>query len=126
MRCRVISKDPAKYSPLVGSGVANPVSAAGALSHPAAVAASDLPLHNNHTSMLQVNTPLYDLSMVQSVSGGDEAFIKKMVALFIETVPQNVEELSKATREENWEQVGKTAHKLTSTVDSMDIKSIRH
>ena len=122
---RVISRNLAKYAPVVGSGVASPVSSAGTLSHPAAAAPSDLPLHNNHTSMLQVNTPLYDLSMVQSVSGGDEAFIKKMVALFIETVPQNVEELSKATREENWEQVGKTAHKLKSTVDSMGIKSIR-
>ena len=74
--------------------------------------------------MLPVNK-LYDLSMVQSVSGGDEGFIKKMVALFIETVPQNMDELVKATQTENWDQVGKTAHKLKSTVDSMGIKSIR-
>jgi CheY-like chemotaxis protein len=78
----------------------------------------------NHTSMLPENK-LYDLSMVQSVSGGDESFIKKMVALFIETVPQNLDELVKATQEENWDQVGKTAHKLKSTVDSMGIKSIK-
>ena len=83
----------------------------------------NIPL-KNHTSMLPVNK-LYDLSMVQSVSGGDEGFIKKMVALFIETVPQNLDELVKATAAENWDQVGKTAHKLKSTVDSMGIKSIR-
>jgi PAS domain S-box-containing protein len=121
---RVISRNLAKYSSPVGAAAAGPVSAAGPLSHPAATAAQELPI-NNHTNMSPVNTPLYDLSMVQSVSGGDEAFIKKMVALFIETVPQNVEELSKATQAENWEQVGKTAHKLKSTVDSMGIKSIR-
>ncbi len=63
--------------------------------------------------------------MVQSVSGGDEGFIKKMVALFIETVPQNMQELKNALEAENWEQVGKTAHKLKSTIDSMGIKSIR-
>ena len=80
---------------------------------------------NNHTSMSPANEKLYDLSMVQSVSGGDEGFIKKMVALFIETVPQNLQELSNATDAENWDQVGKTAHKLKSTVDSMGIKSIR-
>jgi len=40
-------------------------------------------------------------------------------------VPQNLDELSKATVAENWEQVSKTAHKLKSTVDSMGIKSIR-
>jgi HPt (histidine-containing phosphotransfer) domain-containing protein len=48
-----------------------------------------------------------------------------MVALFIETVPQNVQDLKNAMQEENWEQVGKTAHKLKSTIDSMGIKSIR-
>jgi HPt (histidine-containing phosphotransfer) domain-containing protein len=68
---------------------------------------------------------LYDLTMVQSVSGGDEGFIKKMVALFIETVPQNVQELNKGLEAENWDQVGKMAHKLKSTVDSMGIHSIR-
>ena len=63
--------------------------------------------------------------MVQSVSGGDQGFIKKMVALFIETVPQNVEDLKQAMNAENWDLVGKTAHKLKSTIDSMGIKSIR-
>jgi len=80
---------------------------------------------NNHNNMSSANPRLYDLSMVQSVSGGDEGFIKKMVALFIETVPQNMQDLKNALQAENWEQVGKTAHKLKSTIDSMGIKSIR-
>jgi PAS domain S-box-containing protein len=81
--------------------------------------------NKKHTGMIPANDKLYDLSMVRSVSGGDETFIKKMVTLFIETVPQNMHELTKAMEDENWEQVGKTAHKLKSTVDSMGIKSIR-
>ena len=80
---------------------------------------------NNNNNMTGENSRLYDLSMVQSVSGGDEGFIQRMVALFIETVPQNVQDLKKAMQEEDWEQVGKTAHKLKSTIDSMGIKSIR-
>jgi len=83
----------------------------------------DIPLIN--TTTMSADSRLYDLTMVQSVSGGDEGFIKKMVALFIETVPQNVQDMKKALHEENWEQVGKTAHKLKSTIDSMGIKSIR-
>jgi hypothetical protein len=79
----------------------------------------------NNNNMTVENSRLYDLSMVQSVSGGDEGFIQRMVALFIETVPQNVQDLKKAMLEEDWEQVGKTAHKLKSTIDSMGIKSIR-
>ena len=85
---------------------------------------ADISLKNN-TSMSPLNSRLYDLTMVQSVSGGDEGFIKKMVALFIETVPQNMQELKNALQAENWEQVAKTAHKLKSTIDSMGIKSIR-
>lgn len=81
--------------------------------------------NNNNSNMIPGKTRLYDLSMVQSVSGGDENFIKKMVALFIETVPQNMQDLKNALQEENWDQVGKTAHKLKSTIDSMGIKSIR-
>ncbi|HTR31178.1 MAG TPA: PAS domain S-box protein [Puia sp.] len=80
---------------------------------------------NNLNNMSSANQRLYDLTMVQSVSGGDEGFIKKMVALFIETVPQNMQDLKNALQAENWEQVGKTAHKLKSTIDSMGIKSIR-
>jgi len=121
---RVISSNLAKYSTPVGAAVAGAGSSGGNRSNTIAASENDSTL-KNHTSMLHVNTRLYDLSMVQSVSGGDEGFIKKMVALFIETVPQNVEELNKATQAENWEQVGKTSHKLKSTVDSMGIKSIR-
>ena len=85
---------------------------------------SDESNHKNNKEIMAENSRLYDLTMVQSVSGGDEGFIKKMVALFIETVPQNVQELKNAMQSENWEQVGKTAHKLKSTIDSMGIKSI--
>jgi CheY-like chemotaxis protein len=67
---------------------------------------------------------LYDLTMIQSVSGGDDAFIKKMIRLFIQTVPQNVQELVDATANKNWEQVAKMAHKLKSTIDSMGIRRI--
>jgi PAS domain S-box-containing protein len=91
----------------------------------AAAASSSENFLKNNSNMTVENSRLYDLSMVQSVSGGDEGFIRKMVALFIETVPQNVQDLKNAMQEENWEQVGKTAHKLKSTIDSMGIKSIR-
>ncbi len=70
------------------------------------------------------NHKLYDLAMISSVSGGDKGFIRKMILLFIETVPQNVQELVDATANKNWEQVAKMAHKLKSTIDSMGIRSL--
>jgi HPt (histidine-containing phosphotransfer) domain-containing protein len=50
--------------------------------------------------------------------------MKKMILLFIETVPQNVQEMVVASQNSNWEQTAKMAHKLKSTVDSMGIKTI--
>jgi PAS domain S-box-containing protein len=112
---RVIYRNLLRYSTPVTAGTDG---ASAGVSEPEALS----PI--NHTGM-SANSKLYDLSMVQSVSGGDEGFIKKMVALFIETVPQNVQELSNAVKAEDWDQVAKLAHKLKSTVDSMGIKSIR-
>jgi hypothetical protein len=112
---RVISRNLPHLEEPVGSTVAEQATA---------LSSSENSLKNN-SNMTVENSRLYDLSMVQSVSGGDEGFIRKMVALFIETVPQNVQDLKNAMQEENWEQVGKTAHKLKSTIDSMGIKSIR-
>jgi CheY-like chemotaxis protein/HPt (histidine-containing phosphotransfer) domain-containing protein len=90
----------------------------------------DAILSNSTTSPSGKNEPspgtdkLYDLNMIHSVSGGDAAFIKKMILLFIDTVPQNVQELVDATDQKNWEQVSKMAHKLKSTIDSMGIRSL--
>jgi CheY-like chemotaxis protein/HPt (histidine-containing phosphotransfer) domain-containing protein len=81
-------------------------------------------LKSGKTAAAAEDQKLYDLAMIHSVSGGDEAFIRKMIQLFIQTVPQNVRELVDATSEGNWEQVSKMAHKLKSTIDSMGIRSI--
>jgi CheY-like chemotaxis protein len=79
---------------------------------------------NNGGGFPSSDNKLYDLTMIQSVSGGDKAFIKKMILLFIETVPQNVQELVDSAERKNWEQVSKMAHKLKSTIDSMGICTI--
>lgn len=71
------------------------------------------------------NQQLYDLSTIIAVSGGDEDFVKKMVKLFIETVPANLLELNTYLNSENWDMVSKMAHKLKSTLDSMGIHSLK-
>jgi hypothetical protein len=67
---------------------------------------------------------IYDLSMIISVSGGSSEFIQKMVSLFIETVPVNVQDLKRFAADKDWEQTAKIAHKLKSTIDSMGIRSL--
>ncbi len=87
------------------------------------LSSKNIPEEKNNEQMNE-SEKLYDLGMVISVSGGNRDFIKKMVLLFMETVPPNVAELKKSTESENWDQVVKIAHKLKSTIDSMGIKSI--
>ena len=68
---------------------------------------------------------LYDLSLIEAVSGGDTDFIRKMIDLFMETVPANVRELNILFAQKNWDGVSKMAHKLKSTLDSMGIQSVK-
>ena len=69
--------------------------------------------------------PLYDLTMVRSVSGGDESFVLKMVDLFLSTIPQALTEIRKQCNQKDWEALGKSAHKLKSTIDSLGIVSLK-
>ena len=74
---------------------------------------------------MEATQKLYDLTLVESISGGDQGFIKKMLQLFVDTMPQNVGELQSALQQENWEMVGKQAHKMKSTIDSMGISLLK-
>ena len=68
---------------------------------------------------------LFDLSLIEAISGGDKDFIRQMIDLFIETVPANVQEMNDCLARENWDGVNKVAHKLKSILDSMGINSVK-
>jgi CheY-like chemotaxis protein len=68
---------------------------------------------------------MYDLNMVEMVSGGDHSFILKMLRLFLETVPDTLRDLHSSAEKHNWLEVSKLAHKLKSTIDSMGITELK-
>lgn len=68
---------------------------------------------------------LYDLSLVNDLAEGNQDFIKSLVEIFIDTIPANSEEMITAIENEEWEVAGKLAHKLKSTIDTMQIVSIK-
>jgi HPt (histidine-containing phosphotransfer) domain-containing protein len=68
---------------------------------------------------------LYNLSLVYGIAGGDEGFVKRMLQLFLDTMPLTLQEMQKEAVLQNWAQVGKLAHKLKSTIDSMGISSLK-
>ncbi|WP_167855459.1 ATP-binding protein [Hymenobacter fodinae] len=63
----------------------------------------------------------YDFYMLGKLATNKE-FIRKMLELFIQRVPGQVETLQQAIEEENWEEVAREAHTLKSTFGSLNIQ----
>jgi PAS domain S-box-containing protein len=72
-----------------------------------------------------VEATLYDLKMVEAISGGDRDFVIKMVRLFLETMPASLRDIEDAADNERWDDLSKLAHKLKSTIDSMGIITLK-
>ncbi len=68
-----------------------------------------------------VDEKLYDLKMVEAISGGDQEFLLRMVRLFLETMPASLRQIEDAADNERWDELSKLAHKLKSTIDSMGV-----
>lgn len=68
---------------------------------------------------------LYDLSLINTIGKDDPAFAKKIVSIFLETMPESLDALMKTVQERNYEQIGKVAHKMKSSIDSMGISSLK-
>jgi HPt (histidine-containing phosphotransfer) domain-containing protein len=68
---------------------------------------------------------LYDLSMIKEIAHGNNDFIKKMMALFIETMPPAVTELKQHFNESNWASLGAIAHKIKPSIDTVGISLLK-
>jgi CheY-like chemotaxis protein/HPt (histidine-containing phosphotransfer) domain-containing protein len=68
---------------------------------------------------------LYDLALVDDLAQGNAEFIKSLVQIFIDTVPSTAKEMAETCEQRDWEQTGKLAHKLKSTIDTMQIVSAK-
>ncbi|MDX2246082.1 MAG: response regulator [Bacteroidia bacterium] len=66
-----------------------------------------------------------DLSYLQQISGGDETIIRKTIEKFLETTPEMLEKMSLQLDEGAYEELGRTVHKLKSSVAFMGITSIK-
>ena len=67
---------------------------------------------------------LYNLKQVEEIASGNQEFILTLVNIFLETVPANCAEMVQASKSAQWDNVSKLAHKIKSTIDTMEIVSI--
>jgi hypothetical protein len=73
----------------------------------------------------KANEKLYDLSMVDDIAGGDKSFTQRMLQLFLDTVPATLADIKSACDKSEWPALSKHAHKLKSTIDSLNIHSLK-
>lgn len=68
---------------------------------------------------------IYNLDKINEMADGDDEFIKSVVAVFLEEVPQDLEELEKALGLKNYDAVYKLAHKIKPNVDLLGMEQSR-
>ena len=70
-------------------------------------------------------TGLFDLSKLKGIANGNEAFVKKMIQLFIDQTPPSVAAMEAAYRANDFEAVSKIAHRIKPSIDNMGIISLK-
>lgn len=73
----------------------------------------------------EVSDKLYNLSMVNVIGRNNPEFAAKMVKLFLDNIPIELQKLTTAVKENDIKTVNFIAHKMKSTIDSMGIEKIR-
>ena len=70
--------------------------------------------------------PLYDLSKLEQIAKGNQAFIDKMILLFIDQTPKSVLELKAAYAVGDYDKIKALAHRMKPSIDTMGIAILRN
>lgn len=66
----------------------------------------------------------YDLSKLTAMSGGNTAFVEKMVHTFLSLAPNSIEDINNALSAADYPKLKAAAHKLKPSLDFMGIGSL--
>lgn len=85
-----------------------------------------LPEHRKKAStQTGIVSKFYDFEKLSHISNGNKEFEKKLLRIFIDTVPDTIARLEQFCREENKDGIATTAHKLKTTINSMGIEGLK-
>lgn len=76
----------------------------------------------NH--MQEVVENLYDLNRLEEIAGGNRDFLTALAQIYLDTIPATSTEMVAATKAGEWDKASKLAHKLKSTVNSLNMHLI--
>ncbi|HEY4786427.1 MAG TPA: Hpt domain-containing protein [Bacteroidales bacterium] len=67
----------------------------------------------------------YSLDYLNSISDGDQDFIKDMLETFVSSVPDELSKMWKLVNAENWQKVGEDAHKFASSLVFLGLNDLK-
>lgn len=70
-------------------------------------------------------TKLYDMAQLEAMAAGSNEFLISLSRIFLQTIPANSTEMVQYAKAGNWDMTSKLAHKLKSTIDGMNMHSIK-
>ncbi|OIQ88960.1 hypothetical protein GALL_291390 [mine drainage metagenome] len=73
---------------------------------------------------MQNTAKLYDLSLIEELMHGDKDSIKKIVELFVQSIPATVVAMQEASVAKDWATAGKEAHSLKSNIATLKMDSL--
>ncbi len=88
--------------------------------------ATEMPVPEPEETDTDPQVKTYNLSLLHSLSGGDKDFVRRMLTLFLETMPVSMKEMLAANEKGDWISVGNLAHKMKSIIDSMAITGAKN
>lgn|SRR5690349_19080081 len=69
---------------------------------------------------------LYSLELLREFSRGKEDFVDKMVQVFKEETPKSIALLREYYSKDEYKKVSDVAHKMRTSIDMLDIKTIQN
>lgn len=67
----------------------------------------------------------YNLDYLNSISGGDQDFIKDMLETFVTNVPLELKKIKDLVNAQNWHKAGEDAHKFASSLLFLGLHNLR-
>lgn len=71
------------------------------------------------------NMPFVDLTMINELSQRDNAYKKTIINMFLESMPETIQQIDKEFALENWDAFSKAAHYANSSLSVVNVASLR-
>jgi hypothetical protein len=66
----------------------------------------------------------YDLKELRKITRNDSSLLANMLGIFIKNCQDGIRDLNQYLREENWKNIGETAHKILPSFRHLEVHSV--